>query len=343
MKIVVLAGGTSTERDISLVTSHQVCESLRRNGHDANVLDVFYGIDDAEVDDFFIKKNDLAKLEEELKAKTSKVPAEVAKRKKNRTGFFGPNVLKLCKACDVVFMGLHGANGEDGKIQAAFELMDIKFTGTDYISSAISMDKDLTKKVLVPNGIPMPRGIVLHKGETTPDLTYPCVIKPSNGGSSVGVSIVKSEAELAKALEYGFESDNTVLIEEYVEGREFSTGVLNGKALPVIEIVPLNGWYDYENKYANGATKHVCPAEIPKEIAKEMQHWAEECCKVAGVTIYGRVDMLLDKNNKIYCLEINTLPGMTPTSLFPHEAREAGMSFDELTNKVIELSYNRED
>ncbi|MCR5516820.1 MAG: D-alanine--D-alanine ligase [Lachnospira sp.] len=341
MKIVVLAGGTSTERDISLVTSHYVCESLRRNGHEANVLDVFYGIDDAEAIRFFLEKNDLAKLEEELKAKTAGVEAELERRKETREGFFGPNVLKLCKEADVVFMGLHGANGEDGKIQGTFELLDIKYTGTDSLSSAISMDKDLTKKVLVPNGIPMPKGIVLHKGEEFANPFYPCVVKPANGGSSVGVSIVNSEAELSKALDYAFESDDTVLVEEYVKGREFSAGVLNGEPLPVIEIVPLKGWYDYENKYADGATKHVCPAKLTDEITKQMQHWAVECLKVAGVTIYGRVDMLLDENNNIFCLEINTLPGMTPTSLLPHEASEAGISFDELTQKVVELSINR--
>ena len=341
MKIVVLAGGTSTERDISLVTSHYVCESLRRNGHDANVLDVFYGIDDNKAASFFTEKNDLDELEKELKAKSHELETEIKNRKTTRQGFFGPNVLKLCKEADVVFMGLHGANGEDGKIQGTFELLDIKYTGTDSLSSAISMDKDLTKKVLVPNGIPMPKGIVLHKGEEAGDIQFPCVVKPANGGSSVGVSIVNNKDEFTKALDYAFESDDTVLIEEYVKGREFSAGVLDGKPLPVIEIVPLKGWYDYENKYADGATKHVCPANIPDDITKQMQHWAVECLKVAGVTIYGRVDMLLDENNNIYCLEINTLPGMTPTSLLPHEASEAGISFDELTQKVIDLSINR--
>ena len=235
-------------------------------------------------------------------------------------------------------MGLHGSNGEDGKVQATFDLLGIRYTGTDYLSSAISMSKELAKKVLVPEGIPMPNGVTLHKGHKIEYVPFPCVVKPCCGGSSVGVSIAHNEKEFEDALDEAFSYEDTVLVEEFVDGREFSVAVLDGKALPVIEIEPLEGFYDYKNKYKAGSTKETCPANIPEDIASQMQFWAEKCCQAAGVTTYARVDELLDKNNNIFCLEINTLPGMTDTSLIPQEAAAVGISYDELTEKIIEIS-----
>lgn len=338
MKIVVLAGGTSTERDISIVTSYRVCESLRRNGHDANMLDVFLGLEDSKVAGFFVEKNDLGELSDNLKDKTPGIAAEVERRDKARESFFGPNVIELCKEADIVFMGLHGSNGEDGKVQATFDLMGIRYTGTDYLSSAISMSKELAKKVLVPEGIPMPKGLTLHKGHKAEYVPFPCVVKPCCGGSSVGVSIAHNEKEFEAALEDAFSYEDTVLVEEFIDGREFSVAVLDGKALPVIEIEPLEGFYDYKNKYKAGSTKETCPADIPDDVASQMQFWAEKCCQSAGVTTYARVDELLDKNGNIFCLEINTLPGMTDTSLIPQEAAAVGISYDELTQTIIDIS-----
>lgn len=338
MKIVVLAGGTSTERDISIVTSYRVCESLRRNGHDANMLDVFLGLEDSKVADFFTEKNDLGELSDNLKDKTPGIAAEVERRDKARESFFGPNVIELCKEADIVFMGLHGSNGEDGKVQATFDLMGIRYTGTDYLSSAISMSKELAKKVLVPEGIPMPKGLTLHKGHKAEYVPFPCVVKPCCGGSSVGVSIAHNEKEFEAALADAFSYEDTVLVEEYIDGREFSVAVLDGKALPVIEIEPLEGFYDYKNKYKAGSTKETCPADIPDDVANQMQFWAEKCCQSAGVTTYARVDELLDRNGNIFCLEINTLPGMTDTSLIPQEAAAVGISYDELTQTIIDIS-----
>ena len=342
MNIVVLAGGTSTERDISIMTSVKVCESLRRNGHNANIIDVFFGIEDKAVDSFFEdNSSDLEKIADVMKKNDINIEDELADRKKKGKGFFGNNVLALCSKADIVFMGLHGSNGEDGKIQAAFELMGIKYTGTDYISSAVSMSKELTKKVLVPDGIPMPKGVALKKGHKIEYVTYPCVVKPCCGGSSVGVSIVSNEIEFKNALTEAFSYEDNILVEEYIKGREFSVGVLDGKALPVIEIEPLEGFYDYKNKYKAGATKETCPAILPKEVSLRMQRWAEKACEAAGVTTYARVDQLLTEDGNIYCLEINTLPGMTATSLLPQEAQAAGISYDELTEKIVEISLRR--
>ena len=343
MNIVVLAGGLSTERDVSFKTGSMVAKALKENGHKVILLDVFMGYSDREED-----LTGIFDRADEISVQVSDIPTEApdlakvkASRKDQSPCFFGPNVIKMCQMADIVFMALHGENGENGKIQAAFELMGIKYTGTDYISSAISMSKELTKKVLVPEGIPMPKGIALHKGHKVEYVPFPCVVKPCCGGSSVGVSIVNSEEEFKRALTDAFSYEDNILVEEFIKGREFSVGVLNGKALPVIEIEPLDGFYDYKNKYKAGATKETCPANLPKEISEKMQRWAEKACETAGVTTYARVDELLNEDGDIYCLEINTLPGMTGTSLLPQEAAAVGMSYDELTKKIIEISLEK--
>lgn len=342
MNIVVLAGGTSTERDVSIVTSVNVAKSLKRNGHNVNLIDVFLGTDKYKSSaEFFNEDNDFDKVEEELKARTADIPALIKERLENGEPFFGNSVLEYCKAADIVFMGLHGANGEDGKIQGTFDLLGIKYTGTGYLSSAISMDKELTKKVLVSEGVPMPKGVALKKGHKLEYVPFPCVVKPCCGGSSVGVSIVQSEEDFNAAVEEAFTYEDNILVEEYVNGREFSVAVVDGKALPVVEIVPLKGFYDYENKYKDGASEHISPARIPDDITKKMQRWAEKACEAVGVTSYARVDQLLDKDNNIYCLEINTLPGMTPNSLIPIEAQAMGMSYDELTQQLIDVSLKK--
>lgn len=342
MNIVVLAGGTSTERDISILTSTKVCESLRRNGHNANMIDVFLGTDKYKnAAEFFLDDNDLEILGAELAQKTKDIAGMSKEREKNSESFFGENVLEYCKSSDIVFMGLHGENGEDGKIQAAFDLLGIKYTGTGYLSSAISMDKQLTKKVLMSEGIPMPKGVCLKKGHKIEYAPLPCVVKPCCGGSSVGVYIANTEDEFEKAVEEAFTYEDHILVEEYVKGREFSVAVVNGRALPVVEIVPHVGFYDYENKYKDGASDHICPADIPDELADRMKRWAEKACEVAEVTPYGRVDQLVNEDGEIYCLEINTLPGMTPNSLIPLEAAAEGMSYDELTQQLVDISLKK--
>ena len=299
MNIAVIAGGTSTERDVSLSSGKLICASLRRNGHNANMIDVFLGSDKYDnVQDFFNDKNDLEELASELGKMSPKIKEIETERKEKSKGFFGPMVLDVCKAADIVYIGLHGSNGEDGKIQAAFDLFGIKYTGTDYLSSAISMDKHLTKKMLATEGVPVPKGITLKKGHKLEYVPFPCVVKPCCGGSSV----------------------------------------IDGKALPVIEIEPLNGFYDYKNKYSAGATKETCPAKVDEETSQRMQRWAEKACEAAGIKAFARVDELMNEDGQIFCLEINTLPGMTATSLVPQEAQVVGISYDELTQKLVELS-----
>ena len=342
MNIAVIAGGTSTEREVSLVSSKLICASLRRNGHRANIIDVFFGTTMySDADAFFSDENNLEELTAELSEKSSEIKETEKKRAEAGEGFFFFMVLEVCKAADIVFIGLHGANGEDGKIQAAFDLMGIKYTGTDYLSSAISMDKYLTKRILVTEGIPMPKGVRLRKGHKIEYVPFPCVVKPCCGGSSVGVSIVSNEDEFKAAVELAFSYEDEIIVEEYIKGREFSVAVIDGKALPVIEIEPVSGFYDYKNKYSAGATKETYPADIDEDTAKRMMRIAEKACDAVGVKAFARVDELMNEENEIFCLEINTLPGMTPTSLVPQEAQAVGMSYDQLTQKLVDLSMEK--
>lgn len=345
MNIVVLAGGTSTERDISIVSGTMVCRALRNKGHKAVVVDVFLGYkgDNCTIDSIYKEQQDLDANAENLKAQTKSVAVEFESRKKKSQSFFGENVLALCESSDIVFMGLHGANGEDGKIQAAFDLLGIKYTGTGYLSSAISMNKQLTKIIVSQYKVPMPKGVEVVKSEGLQECTvgFPCVVKPCCGGSSVGVSIANNAEEYKKALEDGFALEESLVVEQFIDGREFSIGVIEGEALPIIEIAPLEGFYDYTNKYKPGATKDTCPAQLNADITIKMQRYAEMACEAVGLETYGRVDFLIGKDEEIYCLEINTLPGMTPTSLLPQEAAVNGYSFDALCEWLVEVSMKK--
>ena len=333
MKIVVLCGGVSTEREVSLRTSTKVATALQIKGHEVVMIDVFFG--EKELPTFEGTKDFAAKANE-----YRELDPLITKERIEKTGLMGPNVAEICRLADIVFIGLHGANGEDGKIQAFFEEEGIKYTGSDSVSSAIAMSKAETKQIVSPF-IRMPEGIVLHKGETESSIKAPCVIKPSNGGSSVGVLIVRNDEEFAAALEQDFQFDDTVLVEKFVEGRELTQAVLDGEALPPVEICPdENEWYDYTNKY-NGLTKEVCPAEIPSDVLAEMSVKSIHFGELLGLSVYYRIDYLLDKDGVLYALEANSLPGMTDTSLVPQEAAAVGISYPDLCEKIIEISLRK--
>ena len=242
----------------------------------------------------------------------------------------------------MVFLALHGADGENGKVQAAFDLFGIRYTGTGYLSSALAMDKGLSKDLLEASGVPAPKGKMLVRGtdytEEIEQIMLPVVVKPCCGGSSVGVSIVRDPKELEQALSEAFSYEENVIVEEYVEGREFSVGVIDGEALPIIEIAPVEGFYDYKNKYSEGATVETCPADLTPQQTEKMQRYAVEGAKALGITGYARLDFLMKENGDMYCLEANTLPGMTPTSLLPQEAKAMGMDFGQLCMRLIEVS-----
>ena len=340
MKIVVLAGGISTERDVSLSSGKMIYEALKRKGHQTVLLDVFLGYN-GDITDIFEKEEDWAREIGAVREQNPDIGQVKALRPDWKKNFFGPHVLSLCQQADVVFMGLHGEDGENGKIQACFDLMGITYTGTDYVSSALAMDKGLAKELFIYNKIPTPEGITLKSGEEeTVKVPYPCIVKSCKGGSSIGVVIAKNDAEYEAAKKEAFKYDNEVVIEQYITGREFSVCVMDGKALPVIEIAPLKGFYDYKNKYQAGSTVETCPAQIPEEKAVEMQMLAEKVFQVLRLKCYARMDFMMSETGDLYCLEANTLPGMTPMSLIPQEARAIGMEFDDLCQWIIDMAVN---
>ncbi|MED9902781.1 MAG: D-alanine--D-alanine ligase [Lachnospiraceae bacterium] len=339
MNIVVLAGGISTERDVSLISGKMIYRAVKKNGHNAILLDVFLGYEGDDAESVFASDKDWEAQVTGIKETNPDIEQIKALRPDWKKNFFGPNVLSVCQKADVVFMALHGENGENGKIQACFDLMGITYTGTDYVSSALSMDKGLTKDIFAQYGIPAPCGIRLKKGEKDPmTVPFPCIVKACCGGSSVGVSIAGNKEEYEAAKSESYKYDGEAIIEQYIEGREFSVGVLDGRALPVIEIAPLTGFYDYKNKYQAGSTIETCPADLSAEKTKEMQSYAEAAFRALRLKNYARMDFMMSKNGEIYCLEANTLPGMTPTSLLPQEAAAEGISFEQLCEKLIEVS-----
>lgn len=340
MKIVVLAGGTSTERDVSLSTGRMIYTALKSKGHQVVLLDVYLGYEGNVSDIFQIEKDWTGDIGS-IKENNPDISQIKALRKDNSNSFFGPGVIDICSMADIVFLALHGENGEDGKIQAAFDLMGIKYTGTDYTSSALAMDKAISKEIFSFYDIPTPQGIHIKKGDVCPWNLYPCVVKVCNGGSSVGVSIARDESEMEDALTNAFTYGNEVIIEQYIKGREFSVGVIDGKALPVIEIAPIAGFYDYKNKYQAGSTVETCPAVLEEEIAVRMQNIAEDVFRALRLKTYARMDFLVNDSKEIFCLEANTLPGMTPTSLLPQEAKAIGMDFEALCEKIIEVSFKK--
>lgn len=338
MNIVVLAGGTSTERDVSLISGSMIYKALKKNGHKPILIDVYLGYD-GDIDDIFEKDVDWTAKIGSISDKNPDLDAIKALRPDGAKNFFGPNVLTLCKQADAVFMALHGANGEDGKIQACFELMGIPYTGTDFTSAAMSMDKGITKDIFKAYDIPTPTGILLKKGEKeTEKVPYPCIVKATCGGSSVGVCIAHNDEEYEAAKAEAFKYDEEAVIEQFIEGREFSVGVMDGKALPIIEIAPKCGFYDYKNKYQAGSTVETCPANLSEDKTKMMQEIAEKVFKALRLKNYARMDFMMDGDGNIYCLEANTLPGMTPTSLLPQEAAALGISFEELCERILKYA-----
>ena len=344
MKIVVLAGGLSSERDVSILSGSKVAEALRSKGHQVVLLDVYMGYEEevCDIDSLFEQNYDFTK--DAVIGREAPDIEAVKKSRKNQSGvYFGDHVLDICRAADITFLGLHGGEGEDGSVQAALTLHGIRYTGSDHLGAAIAMHKGVTKGVFLNSNVPTPASRLykrefMREGYLDSWTTFPCVVKPCSAGSSVGIQIVGDREQFVAAVGAAFRYDDDVLVEEYIKGREFSVGVLGGKALPVIEIIPRDGWYDYANKYQAGATEEICPAQLDKAITEKMQREAEHAFEVLRLKVYGRIDFLLDHENRFYCLEANTLPGMTPMSLLPQEARAAGIDYPELCEKIIELS-----
>ncbi len=339
MKIVVLAGGLSPERNVSLSTGAMVTDALRQLGHRAGLVDLYFGVERAE-EDFFD-----APVPESLK-KVSREAPDLEQVRASRPGdsgsMFGPHVLELCEMAELVFLALHGSCGEDGRVQAALELMGIPYTGAGYLGSAIAMDKDLTKR-LVEDVVNTPGWKTVEYGaedieELVRTARLPLVVKPVASGSSIGVSIAHTADELRDALTAGLELGGRTVLEEYVKGREIQVGILEDKALPSIEIIPKEGFYDYANKYQPGAAVEVCPAEIPAQTEEKLRAAALRVYETLGLSVYSRADFIVTADGEPWFLEINTLPGMTPTSLLPQEAAAVGIDYKQLCGRIVAAS-----
>ncbi|MBQ1631849.1 MAG: D-alanine--D-alanine ligase [Clostridia bacterium] len=342
MKIVVLAGGLSPERDVSFSSGTMAANALLSLGHQSILVDLFFGLPEWDgKTDLFADAAPLPPFR--VSESEPDLDALRRSRKAGYNDYIGLNVPELCDQADIVYMALHGDCGENGELQAFFDARGIRYTGSGAKGCRNAMDKWISKQMFEAAGILTPRGRLLQAGDPfDPDsLPVPCVVKPCNGGSSIGVSIVHDRSELYDALKLAFSMENTILVEEYIKGRELSCGVLGETALPPIEIIPLHGFYDYKNKYQAGAAREVTPAEIDPEATERIQKTALDVFRLLGLSVYGRIDFLLTAQGEAYCLEANTLPGMTPTSLLPQEAAVVGYSYERLCDTIIALSLDK--
>ena len=342
MNIIVLCGGLSMERDVSLVSGAGIAKALRDRGHRAVLVDVFFGYTGKykKPEDIFTNPYD-----DSIAAITDAEPdleAVKRSRKQANDSRIGDNIIEVCLAADIVFMALHGADGEDGRLQAMFDIYGIKYTGCGYLGSAMSMNKEVAKKMLIQNGIKTPFGITVTKFDKKRECPgIPCVVKPRSGGSSVGTSVVTDMAKYDEALDLAFKYEPYALVEQYISGREVDVGVLAGKALPPIEIRPKSGWFDYKNKYQAGMTDEICPTDFPQKIIAKLTKAAVDVTSALMIDVYARMDFIVDENDDVWCLEANTLPGMTPASLMPKEAAAIGIGYGELCEMIITESLKK--
>ncbi|HHI03125.1 MAG TPA: D-alanine--D-alanine ligase [candidate division Zixibacteria bacterium] len=337
MRVAVLMGGTSAERDVSLVSGAAVVNGLKSAGHEVVPIDTAKGYQVLKGDD--IKHLDSIKTQppliEELKKYAGELSIEAVKSHDLR------NV-------DVVFVILHGGSGEDGTIQALLDLVGIPYTGSGVLASALAMNKFMAKKIFIVNDIPTPDFFIIDYKQNLSlndiddkiisQLNYPAIIKPVNQGSSVGLSLVKDSNGLEKALKIGFHYDSKLLFEEYISGREITVGILGDQILPLAEIIPQSGIYDYEHKYTDGRSTYICPADLPDNLADKIGSLGLKAFKALDCAGFGRVDFRLTDNGQAYCLEVNTLPGMTTHSLVPKAAKVAGIDFPKLLEKICQIA-----
>lgn len=340
MRIVVLAGGISTERDVSISSGSLVANALREKGHQVVLLDVFTGYEENICDINALFEENYSFAQGGAVSETiSDINAVKNKRLDKTNRYIGRNVIEICSEADVTFLALHGGEGENGQLQATLDLMGIRYTGSGYLGSALAMNKGLTKSVFMQKNISTPIGSIFKNFESAKEWEhFPCVVKPCSGGSSVGIAKAENQEQFLAAVKDAFKYENEIVVEQFVKGREFSVGILGDVALPPIEIIPKSGFYDYFSKYQAGATVEVCPADIDEETDNRLRNSAFEAYKALHLSGYARMDFLLDENGREYCLEANTLPGMTPTSLLPQEAQVEGLSYGDLCEKIIDLA-----
>ena len=345
MKIVVLAGGLSPERQVSLVSGESICRALRGLGYRAVLVDMFLGLASCggALEEIFDAPDGLCGRAE-IRTEAPDLEAVRRERGDGSPSLFGPRVLEACALADVVFLGLHGSCGEDGRVQAAFDLLGILYTGSGYLASGMAMNKAVAKQVMEHAGIlTAPWRELAYGAEDVPrlagELPVPCAVKTINGGSSLGVALPDTREELRRALEEMLGYGGHVIVEPKLSGRDVTVGVLGDRYLPAVEMIPREGaYFDYAAKYQTGHSQEVCPAPITPEQWRTMGEATLRLHRALGLRAYSRADFILDGEGRAWCLEINTLPGMTPGSLLPKEAAAAGLSYPALCREILELS-----
>lgn len=341
MKIVVLSGGFCTERHVGLVSGSGVCRALREKGHQAIFVDMFMGLENyrGKLEDIFDAPDGLLE-KAAIETTAPDLDAVRAARQDKSPSVIGKDVLTVCAMADVVFLAMHGANGEDGRIQAALDLLGVPYTGSGYLGSAMAMDKAVTKRMMDSMGIrTAPWEDVHYTKEDVPrlaqELMVPCAVKMVNGGSSIGMALPDTREELEKALYDLLPYGGHVVVEKKIKGREIQIAVLGDSYLPAVEIIPKGAYFDYVSKYQKDGAQEICPARITDKEWRQVGEMALKLHQGLGLAVYSRSDFLLDDDGKAWCLEINTLPGMTPTSLVPQEAAQVGYSYADLCEKIV--------
>jgi len=327
-------GGTSAERDVSLASGVRVAEALRSRGHEVVSVDTAHGVLSA-ADEQALLGGKVVKT----------IPPDVQSLVRLNAQL--PSTLWSLPNSDVVFLALHGGQGEDGTLQALLDLTGVPYTGSGHLPSALAMDKDLSKHLFRAAGVPTARwrmapasGIDGFIDEVEGELGLPVVVKPSKQGSTVGLTVVREIGALGAAIEEALKYDDEVMVEQFIPGRELTVGILGHEALPVGEIIPVHEIYDYECKYTAGMAREIFPADLTAEQTSTIQELARRAFRALKLRGYARIDFRMAPDGVFYCLEANTLPGMTALSLIPQAATAAGISFPELCERIVRLATN---
>ena len=331
IKIALILGGTSPERKVSKSTALSIYKALKTLGYETVLVDPAYGENQPEDINAFFDEKDFTEISNENYVKALN--------------------MKLFDSVDLAFLALHGKWGEDGTLQSLLELKGIKYTGSKVLSSAITMDKTMSKILFQHYGIRTPKWVTVNCKnyklsplvfEIKTEIKFPCVIKPNDQGSTVGLTICENESSVDEAVKLALQFSDKALIEEFIKGRELTVGIVGDQVFPVLEIKPKHDIYDYECKYTPGMSEYEVPAKISDELSDKLKKTSLDAFKALSCEGYARVDFILDENSVDYCLEVNTLPGMTSTSLVPKVAKAAGISFEELIDRIIKTSLPTE-
>ena len=324
LTVALLLGGTSPEKEVSKSSSKSIMKALFDLGYKVKLINPAYGLNQPKTEDKYFEQKEYTEL--------------------SNRNFIEVINSTLFDDVDVAFVGLHGKPGEDGTVQSLLEMRGIKYTGSKVLASSLAMDKSMTKVMLQHFDVSTPKWFVVHNDKNDFELIknkikkffgYPCIFKPNDQGSTIGLTVCRGDVEVEESVKNALRFSDKVLVEEFIPGREMTVGVLGQQVLPVLEIKPLGGLYDYESKYTSGKSEYIVPAFIPPKVTEHLQHQALLAFNSVGCESYARIDFRLTKDYKSYCLEINTLPGMTSTSLVPKMAKAAGISFEDLIDHIL--------